>query len=160
MTRLGGPCASVRHAYVAKVNGAAQLAAVALVTMGLSHTIARERIGEPVRRWLGGKTTWLGYLVCCPYCLSHWIAMVLVPLTGTYPIDVVVRWGWATAALRWLLASVLVAVLAAFLRVIFYFVDETQGLVRRRQQEVEEEVQTQRAVRQTVVEHTGAKRTV
>ncbi|MEP6654665.1 MAG: DUF1360 domain-containing protein, partial [Myxococcales bacterium] len=114
------------------MNGLAQLLLVALVVMGLSHTIARERIGEPLRRWLGGKETWLGYLVSCPYCLSHWLAMALVPVTGTYAVQVVVQWGVLSAILRWFLSSVLVAVLAAFFRVIFYFVDETQGLVRRR----------------------------
>ena len=132
------------------MSGLAQLFFVALVVMGLSHTIARERIAEPLRRRLGGKETWFGYLVCCPYCLSHWLAMVLVPVTGTYVVQVVVPWGVLSAILRWFLSSVLVAVLAAFFRVIFYFVDETQGLVRRRQKSVEEEVETQRAVREKV----------
>jgi uncharacterized membrane protein len=131
-----------------------QLLALSLVVMGLAHTIARERIGEPLRRRMGDKTGWLGYFVSCPYCLSHWIAMVLVPVTGTYAVDVAVHWGAATSVLRWFLSSVLVAVLAAFLRVIFYFVDETQGLVRRRQRSVEEEVETQRAVRARVT-HEG-----
>ena len=52
-----------------------QLLAVSLIVMGLSHTISRERICEPLRARLGGKETWLGYLVSCPYCVSHWIAM-------------------------------------------------------------------------------------
>src|SRR3954466_14504788 len=114
-----------------------RLLAVSLVVMGLSHTIARERIFAPVRARLGGKETWLGYLVSCPYCVSHWIALVLVPITGTYPLDVAPRWGWATPVIRWLLASVLVATIAAFFRVAFYFVDESQGLVKRRQKVVE-----------------------
>jgi hypothetical protein len=120
--------------------------------MGLSHTIARERIFAPLRTRLGGKDTWLGYLVSCPYCVSHWIALVLVPITGTYPIDVVPRWPYVSGILRWLLATVLVAVLGAFLRVFFYFVDETQGLVRRRQRSVEEETETRRAARERLFE--------
>ncbi len=111
---------------------------VALLVMGLSHTIARERLFAPMRRALGGHDTWLGYLVSCPYCVSHWVAFVLVPLTGAYAVDVVPRWGLLSAVLRWLLSSILVAVLAAFLRVGFYFVDETQGLVRRRQRALDE----------------------
>src|SRR4051812_7282589 len=110
-----------------------RLLAVSLVAMGLSHTIARERIFAPLRDRLGGKDTWLGYLVSCPYCVSHWIALILVPLTGTYALEVAPRWGWVSDGLGWLLSSVLVAVIAAFLRVVFYFVDETQGLVRREQ---------------------------
>jgi hypothetical protein len=75
-----------------------------------------------------------------------------VPITGTYPIDVVPRWPYVSGILRWLLATVLVAVLGAFLRVFFYFVDETQGLVRRRQRSVEEETETRRAARERLFE--------
>lgn len=112
---------------------------LSLVVMGVSHTIARERLFAPLRRALGGQDAWLGYLVSCPYCVSHWVAFVLVPLTGTYPIDVVPCWGQLSALLRWLLASLLIAVVAAFLRVAFYFVDESQGLVRRQQRAVQEQ---------------------
>lgn len=128
--------------------GWGRLLAVSLVTMGLSHTIARERLFAPIRERLGGKETWLGYLVSCPYCVSHWVAAVLVPLTGTYALDVAPSWGFASTLLRWVLSSVLVAVIAAFLRVIFYFVDESQGLVRREQRSVEEEVATKQALRE------------
>ena len=109
--------------------------------MGISHTVAKERICEPLRKKLGGKETWLGYLVSCPYCLSHWIAFAVVPLTGAYYVDVAGRWGLVGAVLRWFFSSVLVAMIAAFLRVIFYFVDETQGLVKREQKVVEKEAE-------------------
>ena len=115
----------------------AKVLAVSLVVMGLSHTVARERICAPLRDRLGGRDTWLGYLVSCPYCVSHWVAFVLVPITGTYAVPVATRWGLASAVLRWFLSSVLVAVVAAFLRVAFYFVDESQGLVKRRQKTVD-----------------------
>ena len=84
--------------------------------------------------------------------MSHWIALVLVPITGTYPIDVVPRSPVVSGILRWLLATVLVAVVGAFFRVIFYFVDETQGLVRRQQRSVEEETESRRAVRERLLE--------
>jgi hypothetical protein len=129
MARLGP---IVLHAF-------GQFLGLALVVMGLSHSIARERIGAGLRAWLGGRETWLGYLVSCPYCVSHWIALILVPITGIYPLDVVPRWGLATAIIRWVLSSVLVATVAAFFRVAFYFVDETQGLVKRRQKVVEKQ---------------------
>jgi uncharacterized membrane protein len=135
-----------------------QLVAVSLIVMGLSHTVARERICEPLRARLGGKDTWLGYLVSCPYCVSHWIAFVLVPITGTYVVDVAARLGPIGGVLRWLLSSILVAVLAAFLRVIFYFVDETQGLVKRRQRSVEEETATRKVERETVLARNGGLR--
>ena len=133
------------------MHGVGQLLAVSLIVMGLSHTIARERICEPLRARLGGKETWLGYMVSCPYCLSHWIALALVPITGTLPVDVVPGLGPVAGLLRWLLSSILVAVLAAFFRVIFYFVDETQGLVKRRQRSVEEETEIRKVERETMV---------
>jgi len=127
-----------------------QLLAVSLIVMGLSHTIARERICEPLRARLGGRETWLGYLVSCPYCVSHWVALVLVPITGTYPVHVVPGLGPLAGALRWLLSSILVAVVAAFFRVLFYFVDESQGLVKRQQRSVEEETETRQVERETL----------
>lgn len=121
---------------------------VSAVVMGISYTLAHERIFEPLRRRLGGKRTWPGYLVSCPYCNSHWIAFVVVPLTGLYFVRVRVDlWGLG-AILDWFLSSYLVVVIAAFLRVIFFWVDETQGLVRRRQVETEAETETQRAIRE------------
>jgi hypothetical protein len=117
------------------------LFAVSAVVMGLSYTIAKEKIFEPLRDALGGRETWLGYLVSCPYCCSHWIAFVLVPITGAYYVDVPHEWGFARDVLRWFLSSILVVVVAAFLRVMFYFVDETQGLKRRVQKKVEAETE-------------------
>ncbi|HEX2568684.1 MAG TPA: hypothetical protein VH877_03925 [Polyangia bacterium] len=115
-----------------------QLLAVSAVVMGLSHTIARERLLAPLRERLGGKETWLGYLVSCPYCVSHWLAFVLVPLTGTMYVRVVPAWGFVSQVLSWFLSSILVTVLAAFLRVAFWYIDETQGLVRRRRRAEED----------------------
>lgn len=109
-----------------------QLLAVSAVVMGLSQTIAKERIFAPLRQRLGGKETWLGYLVSCPYCVSHYVAFALVPVTGLSVIDVALG-GLPGALARWFLTSILVTVIAAFFRVIFWFVDEAQGLVRRRQ---------------------------
>ena len=131
-----------------------QLFAVSAVVMGVSQTIARERIFAPLRDRLGGKDTWFGYLVSCPYCVSHYVAFALVPLTGTYAIDVTVG-GWPGAVLRWLLSSLLVTVIAAFFRVVFWFVDETQGLVRRRQRTEEEETATKRLMRKRVEHQVG-----
>jgi hypothetical protein len=116
-----------------------QLLLVSAVVMGLSHTLAKERLFDPLRRAAGGIRTWPGYLVACPYCASHWLAFVLVPLTGTYLIHVVPRWGFFSTFLDWFLSSILVTVVAAFLRVGFYFVDERQRLTRKHLLERREE---------------------
>ena len=115
-----------------------QLLALSAVVMGLSQTLTRERLFEPLRNRLGGQETWLGYLVSCPYCASHWVAFLLVPLTGIYGIRVQVRWGVLSSVLDWFLSSMLVVVIAAFLRVAFWFVDESQSLVRRRNRVIEQ----------------------
>jgi hypothetical protein len=126
-----------------------QLFAVSAVVMGISQTISKERIFAPLRERLGGRERWCGYLVSCPYCVSHYVAFAVVPLTGTYAIPVVVG-GWVGRVLSWLLSSLLITVIAAFFRVLFWFVDEAQGLVRRRQRTEEEESATKRLVRKKV----------
>lgn len=127
-----------------------KLIAVSAVVMGLSHTIAREKLFAPLRDRLGGKETWRGYLFSCPYCLSHYLAFVLVPVTGLYPIQVAVQWGWANRVIEWFLASILVTVVAAFMRVIFWFVDEAQALERGQKKRAQEEAQTASIVRRRI----------
>jgi hypothetical protein len=126
-----------------------QLFAVSAVVMGMAQTISKEQIFAPLRERLGGKATFFGYLVSCPYCLSHYLAFALVPLTGTYPIKVVLG-GWVGWVLSWFLSAILLTVIAAFYRVLFWFVDEAQGLVRRRQRTEEEEIATKRIIRAKV----------
>jgi uncharacterized membrane protein (DUF106 family) len=75
-------------------------------------------------------STWRGYLLSCPYCASHWVAFVLVPLTGAYGIRVAWKVAYVTPVLDWFLSSILVTVIAALLRVVFYFVDEEQRLLK------------------------------
>jgi len=120
-----------------------RLLLVSAVVMGLSHTIAREKLFDPLRRACGGMSTWRGYLLSCPYCASHWLAFVLVPLTGLYLIRVVPRWGVVSSLLDWILSSILVTVVAAFLRVGFYFVDEGQRLTREKKKATQAEVEDQ-----------------
>ena len=120
-----------------------RLLLVSAVVMGLSHTIAREKLFDPVRRACGGMSTWRGYVLSCPYCASHWLSFVLVPLTGTYLIRVVPRWGFVSSVLDWFLSSILVTVVAAFLRVGFYFVDEGQRLTREKKKATQAEVDDQ-----------------
>lgn len=117
------------------------------VVMGLSHTIAKERIFLRLRTWLGGKETFFGYLVSCPYCVSHYLAFALVPLFGVYPLQVTVRWGFASTVMNWFFSAILVTVIAAFLRVLFWFVDEAQALVRRKKTSEEVETETRVLVR-------------
>jgi hypothetical protein len=133
-----------------------QILAVSAIVMGLSQTLAKERIFAPLRRQLGGMKTWVGYLVSCPWCVSHWIAFVLVPLTGLYPVRVVVAWKPLAWALEWFLASILITVVAAFFRVVFWLVDEEQVLLRRRQRRIEEDTSTRALIRHRMEKREGS----
>ena len=118
-----------------------QLFAVSAVVMGLSYTVSKEELFRPLREKCGQGHSWLGYLVSCPYCLSHWVAFVIVPVTGTYYVHMARHIAVLTPLVDWFLSSILVTVVAAFLRVIFFFVDETQAFVRRRKTVVEKEAE-------------------
>jgi dolichyl-phosphate-mannose--protein O-mannosyl transferase len=115
---------------------------VSAVTMGLSHTLAREKMFEPLRKACGGMSTWRGYLVSCAYCASHWLAFLLVPLTGAYGIHVAPRWPVVSPILDWFLSSILVTVIAAVLRVGFYFIDEEGRLAKTKKRISEVEVES------------------
>jgi hypothetical protein len=125
---------------------------VSAVTMGMSHTLAREKIFEPLRTRCGGMETWRGYLVSCPYCASHWLAFVLVPLTGAYGIHVVPRWPVVSPLLDWFLSSILVTVIAAVLRVGFYFIDEEGRLARTKKRITQAEAEAEADRREHTVQ--------
>src|SRR5678815_5687250 len=108
-----------------------QLLALSAVVMGIAQTVTKERLFEPLRNRLGGRDSWLGY--------------GLVPLTGVCGVRVQVRWGLVSTLLDWFLSSMLVVVIAAFMRVAFWFVDESQGLVRRRKRVMERVAQEEGA---------------
>lgn len=118
-------------------HGFLHLCLVSAVVMCIAHTLTKERIFLSLRERLGGKDTFFGYLASCPYCASHWVAFIVTPLTGAYYLRVPYDWGLAADVLTWFLSSILVTIVAAFLRIFFFFVDESQGLVRRRQKEVD-----------------------
>ena len=42
----------------------------------ISYTITKGSIFGPLRVWLIERTYWLGKLVQCPYCMSHWATIL------------------------------------------------------------------------------------
>lgn len=52
--------------------------AIALATMAISLTTSRALVFAPFRMWVASKSSWLGELVSCFYCTSHWVAIALV----------------------------------------------------------------------------------
>ena len=58
-------------------------------------------------------------------------SFAIVPLTGAYYVDVVALPSPLRMLVSWLLSSIFVATVAAYLRVLFYVVDVAQGVLRR-----------------------------
>ena len=67
---------------------------VSLATFALSTTIATTPLLDKARRKAYERSHMWGKLASCPYCLSHWIAAVFVPMSGLklIPGFFVVNW--------------------------------------------------------------------
>lgn len=70
---------------------------LSLPTATISLTITRSSIFEPFRGKMMQLNKWLGKLVSCPYCLSHWISFAMIgfyrPIivqSGYYLLDLLV----------------------------------------------------------------------
>lgn len=44
----------------------------------LAWTITRSSLFEMIRTKIQDYSIWLGKLITCPYCCSHWLALILV----------------------------------------------------------------------------------
>jgi hypothetical protein len=52
----------------------------ACVTATITLTISRALIFSPLRKFLSSRVPFLGDLVNCPYCLSHWVAFLIATI--------------------------------------------------------------------------------
>ncbi len=49
------------------------------ITCGaISMTISKSKLFVPPRKWIKNRSTFLGGGLACPYCTSHWVALVLM----------------------------------------------------------------------------------
>lgn len=56
---------------------------IALATAAISVTISKTYLTDSLREWLWSKpklTVW-AHLADCPYCISHWVALVAVGIS-------------------------------------------------------------------------------
>lgn len=73
-----------------------QIVLVSLAVATTSMTVTRAIIFSPMRRWVKARNKWLGELVSCPYCFSHWVAFAAVLVvrptltTSWYPVDLLI----------------------------------------------------------------------
>ena len=51
---------------------------LSFVAACISFTISETQLFEPLRNWLKTKSSFLGKLFKCGYCLGHWVAFLLV----------------------------------------------------------------------------------
>ncbi len=81
---------------------------LATVAAAISATVSRASLFDGLRDGLARKSDFLGKLVSCPYCLSHWVAFGLV--AAYRPQVLPVHW-----TLNFLAASFSIVTLTAFL---------------------------------------------
>jgi hypothetical protein len=66
------------------------LLVLALATSAVSVTITRSGMFLGLRRVVASRNKWIGELLQCPYCMSHWVSLVFMwwygvrILPGTY----------------------------------------------------------------------------
>jgi hypothetical protein len=56
----------------------AEVVLLSLVTASVAFTLCETTLFAGLREWVKARSAWLGKLVCCGYCLGHWIAFGLV----------------------------------------------------------------------------------
>jgi hypothetical protein len=91
--------------------------AVMAVAIGVvSLTITQATIFEWLREWIADRSEFLGELFECPYCMSHWIALLVMLIyrpqllsTGHLWPDLVVSW-FALVGLGSLVSGILLRV--------------------------------------------------
>jgi hypothetical protein len=57
-----------------------QVILLSFVTASVSFTVAEMKIFAPFREWIKLKSSLLGELFTCGYCLGHWVAFILVAI--------------------------------------------------------------------------------
>lgn len=70
---------------------------LSLPVSAITLTITKSSLFECLREWALKRNKWLGKLVSCPYCTSHWVSFALVVLyqprmvrSGAWPIDLII----------------------------------------------------------------------
>jgi hypothetical protein len=77
----------------------ASLVVLALAVSAACNTVTQAVIFAPVRKWVRRRNAWLGEVISCPYCFSHWVAALAIAAyrpvlvhSGFHFLDLVVSW--------------------------------------------------------------------
>lgn len=84
-----------------------QVVLLSLVTASVAFALSETTVFAEAREWVKSRSVWLGKLVCCGYCLGHWVAFFLVAIYRPRLFE-----GWWL--LDYLLTALVIAWLAAF----------------------------------------------
>lgn len=68
------------------LNEVVACAVLAIAVGAASFTIARTKITIPLREAINRKSKWLGSLINCPYCVSHYLALAGVIVYRPRPV--------------------------------------------------------------------------
>lgn len=82
--------------------------ALALAVSACSMTITKAKVFKGLRAAIEQRSTWLGGLLKCPYCTSHWLAVGAVVIYRPHPVDC------GFLALDLAVAALAIVALAAF----------------------------------------------
>jgi hypothetical protein len=94
------------------MNQYVQFMAIALCNGVIAMTLTKAVIFHTFRQWLVDKSNFIGELIQCPYCTSHWIAAVAMVIwhprftdCGFLPVDYIAT-GFALTALSSMVAGI------------------------------------------------------
>lgn len=69
------------------------LVILAMAVSAVSITVSLSKIAAPFRAWVKARSPFIGDLVSCPYCFSHWASLLAVILFRPLPVHT----GWVVA---------------------------------------------------------------
>lgn len=67
------------------------LIVISLAIASISFTISKSDIFRPIRLFICKYSNWLGSLISCHYCLSHWVsAIIMILIYKSFSLDFVI----------------------------------------------------------------------
>jgi len=64
-----------------------QVAFLSMALAAVSITITKTGVFSSLRAWIDERNDWLGELIHCPYCTSHWLTFAVVAFYQPRPIE-------------------------------------------------------------------------
>lgn len=106
------------EAFVSTLTTFLKLAMLAGVAAPLTLTVSRSQLFSPVREWVKKHSKFLGELLTCPYCLSHWVSALIVVayrpyreihsgwVVGDFLVSMFIIITLSAPLMRWLFTSI------------------------------------------------------